>query len=279
MRARARAFRSGFKRNMTKLVAEGISVDLPIYDARSRSLRHALVLGPLANAVTKAPYVGGKITQGAGGMLVVRALDNLSFSIPAGDRVGLIGHNGAGKTTLLRVLAGIYVPTAGTLTCEGQVMPLFNVMGGLMPDASGREFIAFRAALLGLKADEIEPVTDNVIEFCELGPYIDMPIRTYSTGMLVRLAFAITTAVTADILLFDELIGAGDASFYDRATRRLHKFIERSRIMVVATHHRDVLYQWCTRAFLLEHGKLLHDGTVEETLQIYDARRAASGSA
>jgi ABC-2 type transport system ATP-binding protein/lipopolysaccharide transport system ATP-binding protein len=252
---------------------------LPIYDARARSLRHMLVLDPLSQMVGRAAHVGGTITTGSRGTLVVRALDSMSFSIGAGDRVGLIGHNGAGKTTLLRVLAGIYEPTAGTFDSEGRVMPLFNVMEGSMPDASGREFIAFRSVLLGLKPAEIDEVTEDVIAFCELGPYIDMPIRTYSTGMLVRLAFAITTAVTADILLFDELIGAGDARFYEKAKGRLQEFIQRSRVMVVATHSRDVLYQWCTRAFLLEHGKLVHDGPVDETLKVYDERRAADESA
>jgi len=172
-------------------------------------------------------------------------------------------------------MAGIYEPTQGRLETAGRIMPLFNLMEGLMPDASGREFIRIRSTLLGLEPEEIESLTGDVIEFCELGDYIDMPVRTYSTGMLVRLAFAIVTSVTADILLFDELIGAGDARFMKRAQERLGRFADRSSIMIVASHNADVLRTWCTRAFLMEHGNLIHDGPVDETMRFYDERRAA----
>src|SRR5580693_3857392 len=178
------------------------------------------------------------------GIVVVRAIDSMSFTIKSGERVGLIGHNGAGKTTLLRTLAGIYEPTGGTLTVTGNIMPLFNLMEGMLPDATGREFTHVRGILLGLKPDRIDALAEEVIEFCELGSYIDMPVRTYSTGMLVRLAFAIATSVTSDILLFDELIGAGDARFISRAEEQLQSFVERSNIVVVASHIRAILSKW-----------------------------------
>jgi len=259
-----------------KISASDLAVDFPIFDAKARSLRHALVLTPLANAMRGATYVGGTVTQARSGVIVVRALNQLSFEVRQGERIGLIGHNGAGKTTLLRAIAGIYEPTQGLLETVGRVMPLFNLMEGMMPDASGREFIRIRGVLLGFEPNEIDGMTEEVVEFCELGGYIDMPVRTYSSGMMVRLAFAIATSVTADILLFDELIGAGDARFMQKAEERLKAFANRSSIMILASHNADVLRSWCNRAFLMEHGNLIHDGGVDETLAIYAERRQAA---
>lgn len=262
-------------KEITKVVANDLEVEIPIYDVTSRSLRHVLMLNPIASVFRGASHVGGVIAMGARGTVSVRAIDKVSFEVKSGERVGLIGHNGAGKTTLLRAIAGIYEPTGGTLESVGRIMPLFNLMEGMMPDATGREFIRVRGILLGFEPKEIEALADEVIEFCELGDYINMPIRMYSTGMLVRLAFAIATSVTSDILLFDELIGAGDARFVDKAQERLERFVNRSSIVIVASHSRSVLEEWCTRAFLMEHGKLIHDGSVKDVLDTYDRRRAA----
>ena len=259
------------------IAADGLAIDIPIYDVTSRSLKHVLMLNPIANALRGASHVGGAIAMGARGVVVVRAIDGVSFEIKSGERVGLIGHNGAGKTTLLRTLAGIYEPTGGRLQTAGRIMPLFNLMEGMMPDATGREFIHIRGILLGMQPSEIDALTAEVIDFCELGDYIDMPVRMYSTGMLVRLAFGIATSATADILLFDELIGAGDARFVEKAQQRLQRFVDRSSIVVVASHNPAVLQQWCNRAFLLEHGKLVQDGGVEEVLETYERRRTAAG--
>lgn len=258
--------------------ADKLTINIPVYDVSSRSLKHVLMLNPIANAFRGASHVGGAIAMGARGTVVVRAIEDLSFDIKSGDRVGLIGHNGAGKTTLLRTLAGIYEPTRGCLRTVGRIMPLFNLMEGMMPDATGREFIKIRGILLGLRPNEIDALTAEVVDFCELGDYINMPVRMYSTGMLVRLAFAIATSATSDILLFDELIGAGDARFVEKANGRLQHFVDRSSIVVVASHNPSVLEQWCNRAFLLEHGKLIHDGGVREVLEVYNQRRAAEGS-
>jgi ABC-type polysaccharide/polyol phosphate transport system ATPase subunit len=260
------------------IFADGLSIDFPVYDVGSRSLRHLLMLKPIRNVMRGATHVGGTFTTSARGTVVVRAIDTVSFQIRKGERVGLIGHNGAGKTTLLRAMARIYEPTGGSLIISGRVMPLFNLMEGLVPDTTGREFIYVRGILLGLEPRQIDELADEVIDFCELGGYIDMPVRTYSTGMLVRLAFALATSVTSDILLFDELIGAGDARFVQKAQQRLQKFVDRSSIVILASHNRVVLEEWCSRAFLLEHGKLIHDGSVNETLRVYDRRRAAEGA-
>ena len=258
-----------------RISARDLALDFPIYDVTSRSLKQLLMVRPIANVLRGASHVGGSIATGAGGTVVVRAIDEMSFEIGQGERVGLIGHNGAGKTTLLRTMAGIYEPTGGVLETVGHVMPLFNLMEGMMPDATGREFIRIRGVLLGLEPNEIDALAEDVIEFCELGSYIDMPVRTYSTGMLVRLAFALSTSVSPDILLFDELIGAGDARFVTKAQERLKTFFERSSIVVVASHSRGILHQWCNRLFLLEHGKLIADGPVQDVLKEYDRRLAA----
>jgi ABC-type polysaccharide/polyol phosphate transport system ATPase subunit len=257
--------------------AKGLTIDFPIYDARSRSLKHMLVVKPVTNAMRGASQVGGVIATGAQGSVVLRAIDNISFEVKKGSRVGLVGHNGAGKTTLLRSIAGIYEPTDGRLDTTGRIMPLFNMMEGMMPDATGREFVRIRGILLGLHPSQIDTLAEEVIDFCELGGYIDMPVRTYSTGMLVRLAFSLVTGVTSEILLFDELIGAGDERFLNKAQQRLQSFVERSSILVVATHSRAVLDQWCNRAILLEHGKLVHDGGVQQVLRDYDQRSAGEG--
>jgi ABC-type polysaccharide/polyol phosphate transport system ATPase subunit len=255
--------------------AREVALDFPIYDVASRSLKQLLMVRPIANVLRSASHVGGSIATGAGGTVVVRAIDTMSFEIGRGDRVGLIGHNGAGKTTLLRTMAGIYEPTDGVLETAGHVMPLFTLMEGMMPDATGREFIRIRGVLLGLEPNQLDALAEDVLEFCELGSYIDMPVRTYSTGMLVRLAFALSTSVSPDILLFDELIGAGDARFVTKAEERLKSFVERSSVVVVASHSRAILDQWCNRLFLLEHGRLIADGPVQDVLKEYDQRLAA----
>jgi ABC-type polysaccharide/polyol phosphate transport system ATPase subunit len=259
---------------MAHIIADRLTVDFPVYQGASRSLRHALLMKPLASAIRGAAHVGGTITRGAGDIVIVRALDDVSFTIGDGERVGLIGHNGSGKTTLLRAMAGIYEPTSGNVATAGRAMALFNLHEGLTPDATGRELIRVRGILLGLNEDAIRAMAEEVIDFCELGAYVDLPVRTYSTGMLVRLAFAIATSVTADILLFDELIGAGDARFYEKANARLEGFVQRSSLIVLATHSRDILYNWCNRAFLMEHGKLVASGGVDEVLRTYDERRS-----
>jgi ABC-type polysaccharide/polyol phosphate transport system ATPase subunit len=259
-----------------KITARSLTIDFPIYDAKSRSFAHSLMVKPVTTMTSRSAQVGGTIAMGERGAVVVRAIDGISFEIEKGSRVGLIGHNGAGKTTLLRALAGIYEPTAGHLDTFGRIMPLFNIMEGMLPDATGREFIRIRGSLLGLELDQIDALAEDAINFCELGSYVDMPVRTYSTGMLVRLAFALATSVTSEILLFDELIGAGDERFLTKARRRLQTFVEQSSILVVATHSRTVLDQWCNRALLLEHGKLVYDGGVNEVLREYDRYHATA---
>ncbi|MEO0962289.1 MAG: ABC transporter ATP-binding protein [Pseudomonadota bacterium] len=252
---------------MERVIADMVNVEYPVFDASSQSLRHMLFLNHIPRS-SGSVHVGGTLER-TRHRSFVRALKDVSFTIKDGERVGLIGHNGSGKTTLLRTLAGIYEPATGTMETRGRVMPLFNLTEGMSPDATGRELIMIRSVLLGLSEAETEEITPEVMEFAQLGDYIDLPVRTYSTGMLVRLAFAITTAVSSEILLFDELIGAGDATFVDKAQARLEKFVEKSSVMVVATHSADIMKKWCNRAMVFEHGNMMYDGSVDNALAEY----------
>jgi ABC-type polysaccharide/polyol phosphate transport system ATPase subunit len=245
---------------MARVVLENVRVDFPIY-ATQRNLRTAIF-----NRAT-----GGLIQrQGKQGRAVVEALAGVSMTFEDGDRIGLIGHNGSGKSTLLKVLAGIYEPIEGRLLVEGQVTPLFDMMPGLDPEDSGYENIVTCGLLLGLSRDEIESKIPNVEEFCELGEYLALPVRTYSTGMMMRLGFALVTAIDPGVLLMDEGIGAGDARFTERAEKRLKEFVGRSRILVLASHSNTMIKSMCNKAALLQAGRLVAFGSVDEVFEQYN---------
>ncbi len=244
---------------MASIVVDSVSVEFPIYDVSARSLRNTLLnLG-----------TGGTIRTDASKHVVVNALQDVSFSLRHGDRLGILGANGAGKTTLLRVLAGIYEPNRGRVITAGQVSPLFDITLGMDPDATGYENIKIRGLFLDMTNAEIESHTEEIVAFSELGSYIHMPIRTYSQGMMVRLAFAIATTPRPDILLLDEMIGAGDAHFIEQAQNRLDQFLGRTGIVVLASHSNDVIRKMCNKAILLDHGKLVGVDSVDEILEVY----------
>jgi ABC-type polysaccharide/polyol phosphate transport system ATPase subunit len=251
------------QRRLTRIDVDNVTLDIPIVDAR-RSLRSELL----------ADYAGGRIRGGdrEGRRVAVRALDGVSLKLEDGERLGLIGHNGSGKTTLLRILAGIYQPTSGLVTTRGAVTPLFNPMIGLDAESTGYENIFNIGLLLGMTRAEIIAKADDIVEFCELGAFLDLPARTYSAGMLVRLAFAVATSLETDILLLDEAIGTGDARFAKRAEQRVNALYGRVGTLVIASHSVEILKQMCTRALLLEHGKLIADGDVSEVLEIYEGK-------
>jgi ABC-type polysaccharide/polyol phosphate transport system ATPase subunit len=258
---------------MLSIVADNIHVEFPIYDHTMRSLKHTLGLGPLAKGINRLTTgkmnVGGQIGKGEKGRVVIKALDGLTFEIHEGDRVGLVGHNGSGKTTLLRVLAGIYEPVSGAIRICGRAVPLFDLQLGMDQDATGIENIWMRSKLLGLTTQQIEYALDDITEFTELGEYLQMPIRTYSSGMMLRLAFAISTAIAPEILILDEMIGAGDAAFLARADDRLRDFLAKAGILVIASHAMPILRQWCNKGMLLEHGKLVAYGPLEDIIARY----------
>ena len=205
---------------------------------------------------------------------------DISLALETGDRVGLIGHNGAGKTTLLRLLAHIYKPSRGQYICRGQVTSLFNINLGMDMDDTGMENIYAIGMFLGMTKEEIAAKRDEVIEFSELGDFIHLPLRTYSSGMLTRLSFALATALEPDILLMDEGIGAGDASFADRVEERLSSFYQKIRTLVIASHSNELIKKLCNKALLLEHGKIKAFGEVNEVIAFYEKNsRATNNSA
>ena len=199
----------------------------------------------------------------------IRALREVSLEIDAGERVGLIGPNGAGKTTLLKVMAGIYPPQDGEVRIEGRVCPLFEFATGFEMDATGWDNIRTRALLLGMSAREIEDKMEEIGRFSELGDFLELPVRCYSAGMMLRLAFATSTAVEPEILLLDEVMAAGDASFIQNARARMDHMMERARIVVFATHALDLLPKICDRAIWLDHGTIILDGETAEVVGAY----------
>ncbi len=199
----------------------------------------------------------------------ILALKNISLEIHAGERVGLLGHNGAGKSTFLKMIAGLYPIARGIREVEGRVRSLFELSLGFEPEATGRENILYRGLLLGLSPSFMRRIEPEVVAFADLREFIDYPIKTYSAGMQVRLAFAISTAVGGDILLLDEVIGAGDANFMLKAKQRIAKLIDESEILVLASHDFGALSSLCKRGLVFHRGELIFDGTVEQAIQCY----------
>jgi lipopolysaccharide transport system ATP-binding protein len=232
---------------MTLVVAKDVTVDFPVYGTKSRSFK---------NTVLRAA-TGGALAAGAADWVVIRALDKLSFEFREGERIGLIGHNGSGKTTLLRVLAGIYEPAAGAISVHGRIASMLSITLGMDVDATGYENIFLRGTILGLRRREIELLVDDVCEFSELGDYIYMPLRTYSSGMVMRLMFAISTSIRADIILMDEWLSVGDQDFSEKAQKRLSGLVDRSKLLVIASHSHEVIEKTCTRVIHMEHGRIV----------------------
>ncbi|MFF0816184.1 ABC transporter ATP-binding protein [Rhodococcus sp. NPDC003318] len=234
-------------------------VDFPIFDAKTRSLKKAF-LGK----------AGGTIGRNSSDVVVVEALRDITISLKEGDRVGLVGHNGAGKSTLLRLLSGIYEPTRGSARVRGRVAPVFDLGVGMDPEISGFENIVIRGMFMGMTRKQMLGKVDEIAEFTELGEYLNMPLRTYSTGMRVRIALGVVTSIDPEILLLDEGIGAVDAEFMKKARTRLQALVERSGILVFASHSNEFLAQLCDRALWIDHGQVRMSGGIEEVVRAYE---------
>jgi lipopolysaccharide transport system ATP-binding protein len=201
--------------------------------------------------------VGGKIAKSSNDGVLIRALNDLSFNFNDGDRIGLIGHNGSGKSTLLRVLAGLYEPTSGSISIQGKVTSMLNIFLGMDGEVSGRENIKLRAMIMGVAPKAMKSKIDDIVEFSGIGQYLDFPMRTYSSGMSMRLAFAIATSFDAEIILMDEWLSAGDASFVDAAKQRLNDLVNNASIVVIASHDMNIINDQCTKVLKLEHGNFV----------------------
>jgi ABC-type polysaccharide/polyol phosphate transport system ATPase subunit len=244
---------------MARIDLRSVSVEFPIYNMNARSIKKDFLR--LAT--------GGTITEDTKQRVIIRALTNLNLTLEHGDRVGIIGHNGAGKSTLLRLLATIYEPTYGDIKIDGHVSPMLDLMQGIEAELTGFENITLRGTLLDLDQKEIRQRTQEIAELTGLGDYLAMPMRTYSAGMRVRLAFAISASVNPEILLIDEIFNAVDAEFMQTAQRKLASLLGQSSIVVMANHSEEIIREFCNKAILLEHGKLKYFGDVKEALRIY----------
>ncbi len=236
-----------------------VYVDLPVYNASGRSLKSKLL----------KTATGGSVNADEQGRVIVRALANVSFQINDGERIGLLGHNGAGKTTLLRVLSGVYHPSSGTADIRGEIGSLIDISLGIDPEATGRENIFIRGGLLGMTRKDITEKLNDIIEFSELGDFIDMPLRTYSSGMHLRLAFSVSTILRPEILLMDEWLSVGDESFKNKMQERMNDLVHSSNILVIASHSQELLRQICDRVLWFEHGRIKKDGTAGPILDEY----------
>lgn len=231
---------------MAFISLKNVSVNFPIYGAGAASFKKTLA----------ASVTGGRFGKETG-VNVVQALSNIDLELKSGDRLGLIGHNGAGKSTLLRALAGVYEPSSGEFVRQGSVSSLIDPSLGIEPDATGVENIMLRGLVMGMSKRQIDELTPGICEFSGLGEYVNMPVRTYSTGMLMRLAFSISTSIEADILLMDEWLSVGDAEFTGKAEQRMKDVVAKSGILVLASHSPDLIAKECNRVIHLEHGRIV----------------------
>jgi ABC-type polysaccharide/polyol phosphate transport system ATPase subunit len=211
-------------------------------------------------------------------LVCVHALDGVSLSAADGDRIGVIGHNGAGKSTLLKLLAGIYPPTRGGRRVEGKICSLFDITLGFEPDATGRENIVYRAYLQGETPRSLRGKIREIEEFSELDSFLDTPVRYYSAGMAVRLAFSIATAIEPEVLLVDEVLGVGDLAFQLKARKRMKEMMANARLMVMVSHDLQSIKQMCNRVLWLEHGRVAAEGPAAEVVDEYVRKVMPAGA-
>lgn len=242
---------------MAYVTLHDVIIDFPVINAASHSLQLRVYRA-----------LGGKLSSHHN-LTVVRALDGIKLELQNGDRLGLIGHNGAGKTTLLRVLAGAYSPTSGSAVIEGSVSAFADITLGMDLEATGWENIIFRCVFMGMSFEEAKQLSPSIAEFSELGAYLDLPTRTYSAGMFLRLAFAISTSADPDILIMDEMMASGDAQFIAKAKRRLEEFVGRAKILVLASHDLKLIADVCDKVLWLEHGAIKRFGTSQAVIASY----------
>lgn len=243
-----------------ELRLESVTVSFPIYHGGSRSLKKSLLFRGSA----------GQLGSDASDRITVEALRNVSLRFNSGDRIALIGHNGAGKTTLLRVMAGVYEPVSGVVTTRGRISPMFDISLGIDGEMSGYDNIRMRGLILGLTSREISDRVSDIADFTDLKDYLELPVRTYSSGMMTRLTFAVATCFSPEILLMDEWIVAGDAAFLAKAQHRIESFVNRAGILVLASHSNEICRQWCNKALWMERGEIKMFGDIDSVLGEYE---------
>jgi ABC-type polysaccharide/polyol phosphate transport system ATPase subunit len=243
---------------MARIDLKNVVVEFPIANGSSRSFQLRLYQS-----------LGGKLTS-RHKTVVVRALDRVSLTLEDGDRLGIIGANGSGKTTLLRILAGVYLPGEGSAIIQGSISSFTDLTLGMDPESTGWENIIFRCAFMGMSFREAKCYSPAIAEFSGLGDFLNLPTRTYSSGMFLRLAFAISTTIEPEILIMDEMISTGDAEFLEKAERRLHEIVDKANILAIASHQMQVIRRLCNKVVWLEHGTIKQFGPPELVIKAYE---------
>lgn len=231
---------------MTKIIVDDLSLKFRVYHEGATSAKE--YFANLFRTTRRATYSD------------FWALQNLSFSIRDGERVGIVGRNGAGKSTLLKAICRIYEPSAGKVSVHGRIAPLLEIGAGFHPEFTGRENIYFNGTILGYRKEQLRTIEQEIIAFAELEEFIDTPVKYYSTGMYMRLAFSLATTVHPDILVLDELFAGGDAAFVKRGKERMYNMIDRASVMILVSHDQSLLRSLCERFIWLDHGKIVADG-------------------
>ncbi len=242
----------------TRIAVDGVSLDFPLYHTSGRSLKKTLI-----SSVSK------RMGEDAKRRIVVQALRDVSFTLTPGDRLGLIGSNGAGKTTLLRTLAGIYEPDMGSIRVHGTLDALLDPNLGMNVNLTGRENIMLRGLYAGLDKAGLVQLEEDVRHFADMDDFLGLPVRIYSAGMVIRLGFALATAIRPQVLLMDEWFLAGDAGFMEKARARLEDMVRDAEILVLSSHNTEALLEWCTRVIWMEQGRIQMDGPTETVLEAY----------
>lgn len=255
---------------MASVRLDNVSVSFPVHVRSAKALL-------LSSLVPKR--AGGKIAANGQHQVVVQALRDVTFELNDGDRLGLLGHNGSGKTTLLRVCAGIYRPSSGQVAIDGRISTIFELVAGMNWEETGRANINMVLRCRGFLPRQIAELAPEIADFTELGAFLDMPIRTYSAGMIARLAFAIATTFDPQVLLVDEVIGAGDAEFLERARKRMMQLVERSGLLMIASHSNDLIRAICNKVAVFDGGRLAYIGPVEDGFKAYAQMRASTQAA
>ena len=240
---------------MSGIIVSGLSIRFRVYHDRSPSLKDSFA------SIFKR--------RGESSYSDFLAVNDVSFEIKSGDRVGIIGHNGAGKSTLLKALCRVYESDEGLIRVDGRLAPLLEIGAGFHPEFTGRENIYLNGAILGYTQNQLRNIEPEVIAFAELEEFIDTPVKYYSTGMYMRLAFSLATAMHPDILVLDEIFAGGDAAFMERATKRMYEMIDKANIMIMVSHDHNLVRALCNRVLWLDHGKLIADGDPEQVISSY----------
>ncbi len=241
---------------MPHVVVENVSVKFRVYHDHSPSIKDKF-----ANVFRRKHKYGG--------FSDFWAVNDISLEIKEGDRVGIIGHNGAGKSTFLKTLCRVYEPTKGQIVTEGRIAPLLEIGAGFHPEFTGRENIYLNGAILGYTKDELLKLEQEIIDFAELAEFIETPVKYYSTGMYMRLAFSLATAISPEIIILDEIFAGGDAAFVQKAKKRMHDLIDSSDIMIMVSHDHQLVQSLCNRVIWIDHGKMVADGEPETVIDAY----------